>query len=349
MAASSKGSREESAAKCAFQTSLKGQKDRRTWLDPPVVGVMPYATAGLEGLYTQVTRQEPVLDNDTNDFTDENGVFCPKANMPLLARRYRFMETIGSGVSSITICAQDTFRPDQDKVAIKVLNVNYYRLGYQESSSIRRLNKADPDDFSGTLRLLNIFSFSGHFCMVFELLHPKPLHHYFKKMDNNQEKLRWIRKVTIRLLQVLGFLQQENVIHADLKPENVLCRSDNLSSGIKVIDFGNAIHCVYDELSLYYDDFELQTLLYRAPEVLFGLPFGLEIDMWSLGCILAELYMGKPLFFALTKENLLERMVSVLGPLPTNVLQRGKFYQEYSSYTGSCKHRWLLGPSFTQN
>ena len=43
--------------------------------------------------------------------------------------------------------------------------------------------------------------------------------------------------------------------------------TEDLSAGVKVIDFGNAIHCVYDELSLYYDDFELQTLLYRAPEV----------------------------------------------------------------------------------
>lgn len=50
------------------------------------------------------------------------------------------------------------------------------------------------------------------------------------------------------------------------------------------------------EVSLYYDEFELQTLLYRAPEAMFGVPFGPEIDIWSLGCIVAELYIGKPLF-----------------------------------------------------
>ena len=49
--------------------------------------------------------------------------------------------------------------------------------------------------------------------------------------------------------------------------EDIFSSTDDMSSGVKVIDFGNAIHCVYDELSLYYDDFELQTLLYRAPEV----------------------------------------------------------------------------------
>ncbi|PIK48715.1 putative homeodomain-interacting protein kinase 3, partial [Apostichopus japonicus] len=62
----------------------------------------------------------------------------------------------------------------------------------------------------------------------------------------------------------------------------------DINQGIKVIDFGNAIHCVYDELALYYDDYELQTIVYRAPEVICGLPFGTEIDLWSVGCILAE-------------------------------------------------------------
>ncbi|XP_030855031.1 cell division control protein 2 homolog [Strongylocentrotus purpuratus] len=81
------------------------------------------------------------------------------------------------------------------------------------------------------------------------------------------KKLVSIRKVALRMLQILGFLGQQNVIHADLKPENILCNSENISDGIKVIDFGNAIHGVYEELSLYYDEFELQTLLYRAPEV----------------------------------------------------------------------------------
>ena len=41
-------------------------------------------------------------------------------------------------------------------------------------------------------------------------------------------------------------------------------------------------------MSLYFDSFELQTVFYRAPEVMFGLPFGPQIDMWSLGCVLAE-------------------------------------------------------------
>ena len=62
----------------------------------------------------------------------------------------------------------------------------------------------------------------------------------------------------------------------------ILCFSflseDNLSS-IMVVDFGNALRNTDEELSLYYSDFELQTLFYRAPEVMFGMKFSLEVSI----------------------------------------------------------------------
>lgn len=99
-----------------------------------------------------------------------------------------------------------------------------------------------------------------------------------------------------------------------------------------MIDFGNAIRYVHREVSLYYDEFELQTIVYRAPEVMFGVPFGYEIDMWSLGCILAELHIGKPLFLGQTKPEILQAVTSVLGPLPRNPFQSGKFFQDLSEF-----------------
>ncbi|XP_071800385.1 uncharacterized protein [Asterias amurensis] len=335
MAASVDSLKQQQFAKSAFGIPLKSSTFSR--IQPPALHRISYLTGGLAELYEHI--QNPNEEYNPNAveascFTDEKGAFCPTKQVPLLAKRYHFIRILGKGCSATLIEAVDTFRPDSHHVAIKVLNEEYYALGYQESNNVERLNCADPQDFSGTVRLLNKFTFGNHFCLVFELLHPKPLHQYFKPISQGPKKLELVRKVALRLLQVLGFLQQENVIHADLKPENILCRSEDLSAGVKVIDFGNAIHCVYDELSLYYDDFELQTLLYRAPEVVFGLPFGPEIDVWSVGCILAELYLGEPLFFAVTKDELLDKMVTSLGPLPIHIFQRGKFYSEYQRYIG---------------
>lgn len=85
------------------------------------------------------------------------------------------------------------------------------------------------------------------------------------------------------------FLRQHKLIHCDLKPENVLLVAPQRSS-IKVIDFGSS--CFVDERMYTY----VQSRFYRSPEVIMGLPYGCEIDMWSFGCILAELFMGYPLF-----------------------------------------------------
>lgn len=85
------------------------------------------------------------------------------------------------------------------------------------------------------------------------------------------------------------FLRQHSLIHCDLKPENILLMQPQRSA-IKVIDFGSS--CFVNESMYTY----VQSRFYRSPEVIMGLPYGCEIDMWSFGCILAELYMGYPLF-----------------------------------------------------
>lgn len=61
----------------------------------------------------------------------------------------------------------------------------------------------------------------------------------------------------------------------------VVFAEDDLAS-LMVVDFGNALRNTDEELSLYYSDFELQTLLYRAPEVIFGMKFSLEVPVYLL-------------------------------------------------------------------
>jgi len=78
-----------------------------------------------------------------------------------------------------------------------------------------------------------------------------------------------MRKVAFQLFTAMAYLDRMEMIHADLKPENVLlARSDDgtsMRARIKVIDFGNAMH--RSDAAMYYDDFEVQSLHYRAPEV----------------------------------------------------------------------------------
>ncbi|XP_047493823.1 dual specificity tyrosine-phosphorylation-regulated kinase 4-like [Penaeus chinensis] len=87
--------------------------------------------------------------------------------------------------------------------------------------------------------------------------------------------------------------------------ENVLLKQRG-SSSIRVIDFGSSCY-VHQRVYTY-----IQSRFYRSPEVILGLPYGLPIDMWSLGCILAELYTGYPLF---PGENEVEQLACIMEVL----------------------------------
>ncbi|KAK3092239.1 hypothetical protein FSP39_000160 [Pinctada imbricata] len=310
-------------------------KDQILNFEPPIINFVAYVTGGLRKLCSQIQSQEANLFPlyEYGQFTNHSGQFIAKRDC-LLASRYRVVEVVGTGSrgqSAVIVRAKDEF--DGNKlVVIKILHTNWRWLGAQEAHCLWKLQVADPYRASSTSRLLNVFMHDDHYCMVFEALCPEPLTAIFTEIPRDQV-LPCLRKVTLRLLSTLGFLKQQNVIHADLKPENILLKKEGNLSSVTVIDFGNAMHHIFPEVSLYYKDFVVQTPLYRAPEVMFGIPFGTEIDMWSLGCILAELYKGTQLFHGTSKIPLIKEMTRLLGPFPLKVYQRGKFYSSLKQYT----------------
>ena len=105
-------------------------------------------------------------------------------------------------------------------------------------------------------------------------------------------KLKYIRPIMQQVLTALMKLKQLGLIHADLKPENIMMVDPaRYPYRVKVIDFGSASHVSKAVPSTY-----LQSRYYRAPEIILGLPFSERIDMWSLGCVAAELFLGWPLY-----------------------------------------------------
>jgi dual specificity tyrosine-phosphorylation-regulated kinase 2/3/4 len=115
----------------------------------------------------------------------------------------------------------------------------------------------------------------------------------------------------------LKFIKEQNIIHCDLKPENILLKQTN-KSGIKLIDFGSG--CFEDEIVYTY----IQSRFYRSPEVILGIRFNQSIDMWSLGCILAELLTGYPIFPGENEGDQLGLIMEVFGKPDREVLAEGK-------------------------
>ncbi|CAG8610234.1 4125_t:CDS:2 [Paraglomus occultum] len=238
----------------------------------------------------------------------------------ILACRYRVLRKIGEGTFSQTVCAQDLYYPGRHLVAIKIMTISYNAIGVQESKLLRYLNAKNEDSDTHIVRLLNTFVFENHFCLVFEYLGGGTIS--IPQNYSEQERLHILRKVACQLLTALMYLRGMGVIHADLKPENIIGLTVD-SYKLKVIDFGNALSS--DDVYHYYETFEIQSLLYRAPEVLLGLPFGLEIDMWSLGCLLCEYWLGHPIFRSSTADGMVRAITDVLGYLPDAPYKNGKF------------------------
>lgn len=231
-------------------------------------------------------------------------------------KRYRVEKEIGKGSFGKVVKAFDEEK--QEWVAIKVVKRKSAFLK-QAETEIRILEhlmmKTTGREDIRVVRLKHYFKHDGHQCIVFELL----FHNLYDLLLITQcqgVSLNLVRKFGRQILSTLSALREFNVIHCDLKPENVLMKVRHRSQ-IKVIDFGSA--CFNDQPAYTY----IQSRFYRAPEVLLGLDYSYPIDMWSLGCMLLEMHTGKPLFPGRDEKDQMIKQIEVLGMPPNHMIERG--------------------------
>lgn len=121
-----------------------------------------------------------------------------------------------------------------------------------------------------------------------------------------------VKEITFAILQGLSFCHGHRIIHRDLKPHNVLVSSD--ASQVKIADFGLARSSLVPGKTLTH---EVITLWYRAPELLLGhCNYNTGVDMWSAGCIVAELLSSSPLYAGDSEIDTLFRICRLLGTPP---------------------------------
>ncbi|XP_003943216.1 homeodomain-interacting protein kinase 4 [Saimiri boliviensis] len=205
---------------------------------------------------------------------------------------YEIIEVLGKGTFGEV--AKGWRRSTGEMVAIKILKNDAYRnrIIKNELKLLRCMRGLDPEE-AHVIRFLEFFHDALKFYLVFELLEQNLFE--FQK-ENNFAPLPacHIRTVTLQVLRALARLKELAIIHADLKPENImLVDQTRCPFRVKVIDFGSA--SIFSEVR-YVKEPYIQSRFYRAPEILLGLPFCEKVDMWSLGCVMAELHLGWPLY-----------------------------------------------------
>ncbi|KAI8059038.1 kinase-like domain-containing protein [Gilbertella persicaria] len=236
--------------------------------------------------------------------------------------KYLILDVLGAGTFGQVVKCRNT--KTQEVVAIKVVKnkLAYFKQSMMEVAILEMLNQRyDEHDKHHLLRLRDTFIHKKHLCLVFELLSVN-LYELIKQNHFRGLSTNLVRVFTAQILDALTVLNEARIIHCDLKPENILLK--NLESPtLKVIDFGSACH----EVQTMYT--YIQSRFYRSPEVLIGLPYTSAIDMWSLGCIAAELFLGLPLFPGSSEYNQLSRIIEMLGTPPNYMIEVGKNAHRY--------------------
>jgi serine/threonine protein kinase len=195
----------------------------------------------------------------------------------------------------------------------------------REICILKYLNELDPDKKIGIVRLISHFTKYNRSYMISECLSYN-LRQCLGNDQFNQFSLRSVKCFAKQLVDILIFLSKHQVVHADLKPENIVL-VDPIQNDIRLIDFGLSFKVKENIWTL------VQTPCYRAPEVILSQDLkmvsnmeslGTAIDMWGVGCIIAELYTNKSPFFIDSEKEVsnpdrLINMIKVLGqPFPEN-------------------------------
>lgn len=224
--------------------------------------------------------------------------------------RYNFIKLIGQGSYGIVLSAQnkDTGEP----VAIKRVQQIFRSIADSKRilREIRILSHLKHENITNLLDVSAFPDFSKFNALVVAIdLMETDLTHVIR--NNPQLNSDHHCYFVYQILRGLKYIHSANVLHRDLKPSNLLVNSD---CDLKICDFGLARVPGQQEKSEFLSEY-VATRWYRAPEVLLNYAnYGTAIDVWSVGCIFAELILRKPLFMG---NNTLEQLMLINEVLGT--------------------------------
>jgi serine/threonine protein kinase len=321
--------------------------------------------------FTEENLVECKNDVESNEHEyGENGL-C-KLNTNDKIKKYTVDKILGDGAYSSVWQVSN----NNNKYAMKISKANKSdeEVGNNEIKILKKVNKCEY-----IIKLEDSFMFKKnnekHLCMVMENmgcdLHVlKRLFKYTNietesSESDNTSIIKCLpdslsKKITYQILEGLKYIHSKNIIHTDIKLDNILIKNSindikyNKDINIKICDFGTS-HFTNDK-----SNFNIGTIDYSAPECIIGLPYGPGIDVWAVGCIVFELVTGICLFdytryyedadefssgyssSSYEDDNdktqieflLLCMMKVILDGFPGKVFKKGKYYENYFDYKG---------------
>merc|ERR1740117_2419425 len=143
-----------------------------------------------------------------------------------------------------------------------------------------------------------------------------------KKLGGQGLNIKAVRSFAKQMFTGLRHLKKCNILHGDIKPDNILVNST--MQQVKICDLGSAGLIDKCDITPY-----LVSRYYRPPEVILGLPYDEAVDMWSIGCVLYELYTGAIAFKGVDNNDMLKKFMEVKGPFTKKKIIRAEYLSEY--------------------
>lgn len=223
-----------------------------------------------------------------------------------MADAYQKIEKIGEGTYGIVYKARH--KESNILVALKKIKMELEDDGIP-STTIREMSALKTLNHPSIIKLYEIISSKNNLYLVFEFV-DIDLRSFLDRMfaQNRTLKSYEIKKMAYQLISGMEYCHARGLLHRDLKPQNILVSREGT---IKICDFG-LCRCIGIPLRTYTKD--IVTLWYRPPELLLGDKYySKEVDVWSIGCILAELFLYRPLFPGDSEIDQLYKIFKILG------------------------------------
>jgi len=216
----------------------------------------------------------------------------------------------------------------KERLAMKVIRPQheFHNHGEQELEMLKILQKSFPEEPTLLQYKRAFYSNSTthgkvqrHLCLIFPKFEMS-LTHLLRGGKIRGFTMTSASHIGHQICHALSCLWQLGIIHRDIKPDNIMVRKPPVDEMIDVclIDFGSATTKVEPSTKPY-----VQSRFYRAPEVMLGHKYSLDVDMWSFGCVLVELLFAKPLYLGQNEVQQLALINHFQGPFPQYMIEFG--------------------------